>query len=149
MDRYFKEHGIDPDAEYSPGVTYRDEYERQLQLQQNGLNDLTVGEWQHNVKDYDANKRMGQDDQADARVDAGGKPGDGKAVLHGPDQYPGGRPDAFDGLGDSGINSSIGSQWRRERQGLLNRTNDAIDGIPEELSDLLRFVHMNVRLVPV
>lgn len=36
----------------------------------------------------------------------------GKSALHGPDQIAGGRADNITGLGDSRINSSIGSQWR-------------------------------------
>ena len=38
----------------------------------------------------------------------------GKAALHAPDQIVGGKADSFSGLGDSKINSSIGSQWKSE-----------------------------------
>ena len=33
------------------------------------------------------------------------------AALHGPDQVAGGRHDEFAGLGDFGVNSSIGANW--------------------------------------
>src|SRR5699024_1931876 len=35
-----------------------------------------------------------------------------KAVLHNPDQIAGGNPLNIGGLGDKGINSSLGIQWR-------------------------------------
>ena len=62
------------------------------------MNDLTVGEWQHNVNDFGdgsslTHGRIGESEQAEARVEAGGRPGDGTAVLHGPDQVAGGRPE--------------------------------------------------------
>jgi hypothetical protein len=149
-DSYFRNHGIDPDAQYKDGLTYRDEYNRQLQLQQNGMNDLSVGEWQHNRADFEKSVsegggRVGQNELAAAREAAGGVPGDDTAVLHGPDQVAGGRPDVFDGLGDSGINSSIGSQWQSRIDRLDENVDSAVVSVPAEL---LSFVHMQVRLLP-
>jgi hypothetical protein len=143
-DHYFTDHGINPDAEYQPGVTYRQEYDRQLDLQQDGLNNLTISEWQHNVADYGLNHRIGQSDQAAARVDAGGVPGDDTAILHGPDQIAGGRPDTYYGLGDTHINSSIGSQWKTNMANLQRRVDPVVDGIPDDLQE---FIHMNIHLV--
>lgn len=39
----------------------------------------------------------------------------GKAALHDPDQIAGGHGENITGLGDSDVNSSIGSQWEGER----------------------------------
>jgi len=149
-DGYFASHGIDPNAIYADGRTYGEEYTRQLQLQQNGLNDLTVSEWRHNVDQFadptdPLHGRIGDTGRADARAAAGGTPGDGQAMLHGPDQFAGGRPDTYDGLGSSNINSSIGSQWRA-RVGDLG--DDVADATTNISPDLLQFVHMNVQLLP-
>jgi hypothetical protein len=47
----------------------------------------------------------------------------GLAALHGLDQIAGGRADNITGLGDAGINSSIGSQWRSR----VNILDDYVD----------------------
>lgn len=50
----------------------------------------------------------------------------GKVALHGPDQIAGGYANNISGLGDSGINSSIGSQWKADsRIGALDRYIDS------------------------
>ena len=147
--------GIDPDSIYKNGITYREEYTRQLYLQQEGLNDLTVGEWQYNLADFAKNKRIdpgGQ--QGKARIEAKkdelkldpNATFEGTAILHGPDQVAGGRPNTFDGLGYGGINSSIGSQWEKTQIGFLqDEVNGAVEDIPK---DLRNFVNMNVQLLP-
>jgi len=136
--------------EFAPGLTYGGEYNRQLDLRQDGLNDLTVGEWKHNLAEFnkpvaDGGGRIGAPEQAQARLDAGGTTDDGTAILHGPDQVAGGRPDTFDGLGHSGTNSSIGSQWKSRIVGLQLDVRAITRGMDP---DLLRFVHLNTRLVP-
>ncbi|PKQ31524.1 MAG: hypothetical protein CVT62_06655 [Actinobacteria bacterium HGW-Actinobacteria-2] len=143
-ERYFRDQPFSAADEYAPGVTYGDEYSRQVNLQQNGMNDLTVGEWTHNVDHYAEFDRLGKSEQAAARAEAGGQPGDFKAVLHGPDQVAGGRPNTFDGLGHLGINSSLGSQWKSLVSDLQADVAAGIGGID---SELLRFVHLNVRLI--
>jgi len=120
------------------------EYARQLKLQQDGLKDLTVGEWQHNVTDYTANGRV------DVSPAPRGSNTDGTAVLHGPDEVAGGRIDAWDGLGSSRVNSSIGSQWKTQVGGLQHAVDEALvrAGLDPVTSDLTRFINMNVRLLP-
>lgn len=142
---YFERSGVDPNAEYRPGVTYGQEYDRQVALQEKGINDLTLGEQKHNSDDFVLNGRKGASEQREARVDYGGVPGDGSAVLHGPDQVAGGRPEVFDGLGDRGVNSSLGRQWQDRVDDLAQDLRGASSGIDP---DLLRFVYPNVRLVP-
>ena len=39
----------------------------------------------------------------------------GKAALHDPDQKAGGYSENVTGLGDEGVNSSIGAQWNRKK----------------------------------
>jgi len=149
-DAYFAKKGIDPDSIYKGDMTWRDEYNRQLQLQQAGMNSLTIGEWLQNVRDFTKRGRIMHGEQADAREDflAGRSatepiPPGPEDALHGPDQFPGGRPNRFDGLGDKGINRSIGSRWKTRRQVIT----DSLDGILDEIApDLRNFVHMNVRL---
>jgi hypothetical protein len=148
--RYFEAHGIDPNAtalttpDGTP-VTYAQEYARQLSLQEAGLNDLTVSEWQLNMNDYNVHGRMNTGDQA-ARADAldgADIPGEQVNILHGPDQRAGGRPEVYDGLGSAGVNQSIGAQWRTFAPDLQRAIRETTAGIPP---DLLPFVHMNVRL---
>ena len=93
----------------------------------------------------DGGGRIGAPEQAQARLDAGGTTDDGTAILHGPDQVAGGRPDTFDGLGHSGTNSSIGSQWRTRATPLSDKLFAATSAIDP---DLLDFIHLNVRLTP-
>lgn len=45
---------------------------------------------------------------------------EGKAALYDPDQVDGGNPENITGLGDSNVNSSLGSQWGNERAGNLD-----------------------------
>ena len=142
-DKFFKNAGIDPDSVYKDGVTWRQEYARQLKLQQDGLNDLSVGEWQFNRDDFAANGRV------DVSSAPRGSNTDRTAVLHGPDEVAGGRIDAWDGVGSSRVNSSIGSQWKDQIDGLQGDVQDALLGVGlDPTSELARFINMNVTLVP-
>lgn len=144
-DAYFKDKKINPNDECMPGVTWSKEYDRQLAQQQSGLNDLTHGEWAHNRAHFSSHGRMGESAQTTARADYGGVGGDGTAVLHGPDQVAGGRPDVFDGLGSSRVNSSIGGRWSSRMDDLIRSYRSASSGIDV---DLLSFIHLNARLWP-
>ena len=55
----------------------------------------------------------------------------GLAALHGPDQIAGGRADNITGLGNSGINSSIGSQWK-------SRVNVLDDYVNSKISNYIK-----------
>ncbi len=114
------------------------EYKRQLEAQENGINDLTIDKWQTNRKRY---LREGRDssssgEQARAReemkeetieriIDEAEDRGEtlsyieakkivekDYAALHDPDQVAGGESDKITSLGRTDINSSIGSQWK-------------------------------------
>lgn len=51
--------------------------------------------------------------------------------MHGPDQIAGGRADNITGLGNSGINSSIGSQWK-------SRVNVLDDYVNSKISNYIK-----------
>jgi hypothetical protein len=61
----------------------------------------------------------------------------GQDALHGPDQVAGGNPQQFTGMGDAGVNRSLGRQWGSGGQAkALNRQMTAAladSGIPFEL----------------
>ncbi|WP_185519597.1 polymorphic toxin type 15 domain-containing protein [Listeria booriae] len=111
------------------------EFLRQLQKQEDGMRKLTVDDFLRNRDDYLINGRSTQGDAAQklARKQATQDKIDDlmeeglsyreaeekaaewikdKAALHDPDQVAGGNPTLINGVGDSRINSSLGSQWR-------------------------------------
>ncbi|QGQ20752.1 hypothetical protein GC089_18095 [Cellulomonas sp. JZ18] len=68
----------------------------------------------------------------------------GQHPLHGPDQRAGGNPEQITGMGDGGVNSSIGSQWRNNADDLQAAMDDALvdaDIDPAVWGD----IRMNVR----
>ncbi|WP_394230931.1 polymorphic toxin type 15 domain-containing protein [Shewanella colwelliana] len=114
-------------------------YARQLKHQENGLNDLTIGEYQENRKRYKEMKREGTgkaqtDFRADFKDDLEAslkesyqqkmspleaeklsvKRADeimsNLAALHDPDMAAGGK-DSVNRMGNASVNSSIGPQW--------------------------------------
>ena len=114
------------------------EYNRQLELQEDGLNDLTVQEYLANRESFKENGRSPAGDKAqqDARamahaekteelMDNGLSRDEAEAqssewtktqhALHSPDQIAGGNPEKITGVGDGGVNSSLGSQWGKGR----------------------------------
>ena len=132
------------------------EYKQQLSDQQDGLNKLTVEEYQNNRSAYKENGRASDSakhqqaardkaiaqrtednilnkhmtyDEACAEANAWAK---GKAALHGPDQIAGGNSADITGLGDSRINSSIGSQWKSDER--VGKLDAYVDKLAESLS---------------
>lgn len=133
-----------------------DEYDRQLADQERGLNDLTVQEYLEGRERFKDIGRKGTGDaQAKARVEYSKELSDtyekqlnkkgitGQAAqeqaakmaadkmstlaaLHNPDMIAGGK-DVVTSLGDRGVNSSIGAQWK-DRVADLDK---AAQGIPE------------------
>ena len=145
-----------------------DEFSRQLKNQQDGMNKLTVEDYIKNRGDYLANGRSsaGNSAQKAARDNAltdkynelrqsGLNRSEAKnaaeswlkkqAALHDPDQIAGGFAKNVTGVGDAGINSSIGSQWKT-RIGTVDEVVDNIVRITpyEDLSK----IYLNVKLVP-
>ncbi len=143
------------------------EFKQQLKDQQKGMGDLTIDEYQKNRAAYNQRKSQtgsGRDPssakyQTQAKKEAistkakefmkqGKSPSEakklakewakGKAALHGPDQIAGGRADNITGLGDSRINSSIGSQWKNNVAKLDQFISDKAATMPKntKLSEL-------------
>ena len=145
------------------------EYKQQLADQQDGLNNMTVEEYQNNRASYKANGRASDSSkfQQSARQEAiadrtaqnlqngmsyedacneAASWAKGKAALHGPDQIAGGSPSNITGLGDSKINSSIGSQWKADSR--IGTLDAYVDKLASGLTPAERSTtHLNVELI--
>lgn len=158
-----------PDTPFRPGDGHNvAEFERQMQGQQDGMNQLTVEEFITNRDNYlrDGRSHEGTQAQRDYRaqverdlindyVDQGHSLEDarrmaradmaGQAALHDPDQIAGGHGTNITGMGDARVNSSIGSQWK-DRIGSIDRQ------IREQAATMTeaerRATRLNVRLYP-
>lgn len=154
------------------------EYDRQLQQQEDALNNMSVSEYLKNRERWDQMKRMGTSaEQAKARADAiadmalknkdalrkqglsakdaailgkqwAEAAAKGLDVLHSPDLSAGGSAQGTTGLGDKGVNRSIGSNWGQNRDasgpGDRVRTMDeSARKVPEAERDNTK---MNVKL---
>ncbi|WP_169053891.1 toxin glutamine deamidase domain-containing protein [Agromyces sp. H66] len=122
-----------------------DEFQRQVGLQQQGLNKLTIAEWRHNVDFYEQQNRVAKSEQAAGNhaLAVAGVQMKGQAVLHGPDQVAGGRADRYDGAGSLRVNSSLGSQWQHRVDDLRLDIADAMATIDPKLRP---HVMLNVHL---
>ena len=142
------------------------EFSRQLANQQNGMNRLTVADYINNRGSYLANGRSsaGNAAQKAAREKALAdkyrelrQSGLGRseakseadrwiktqAALHDPDQIAGGFPKNVTGVGDFGINSSIGVQWKDKIATVDNVVDEIVRTTPYE--DLNK-IYLNVKL---
>ncbi|MBC1640015.1 hypothetical protein HB936_14460 [Listeria welshimeri] len=143
-----------------------EEFARQLKDQEKGMNELTVAEYLKNRERYIAEGRAleGNVAQQTAREEAFSDRiaelmADGKsfdvaekearewldtqAALHNPDQIAGGKADIIGGMGDKGINSSIGSQWRYR----IDIVDEQIRGMAKNMTpEQLKNTYLNVKL---
>lgn len=129
------------------------EFDRQLKGQEDGMNKLTISEYLNNRENYRLNGRSieGMDAQKEFRektladrIASNREKGmdyntakiealewiQDKAALHEPDQIAGGDPLKVSDIGDSAINSSIGSQWRNK----INTVDIQIQNYAQKLS---------------
>ena len=137
------------------------EFLRQGDLQERSLNQQTTKDWQYRIDKHAANardagpsQRNHRAEQIQLRADAlrarnGVTPTDavavakkeatGPHVLHGRDQYPGGNPPQFTGLGDGRVNGAYGcgSQQGGQRTKL-------VDTVADSLGDIRRNVDIKV-----
>lgn len=142
------------------------EFSRQLFDQQNGLNDLTIQQYFDNRQKYieqgraiessaaqqaareiafadkvDELQDMGlsleeEEDQAQHWMDT-------QSALHNPDQVAGGNSGSIGGVGDKGVNSSIGEQWRNR----VDSLDEKIQEIAESMSEAEKAsTYLNVNL---
>lgn len=155
---------------------YETEMRKQLQMQQDGINNMTIFEWLKNRENFKKHGRnpkskKNQEDFRDgyrnakideylllyedmdiktieAMVDS---ELEGLAALHNPDQIAGGYADVVTQMGDKRINSSIGSQWGSIEKGRsLNIENELlklIAGPPLITEEEQKKIKMNVNLV--
>ena len=155
---------------------YETEMRKQLQMQQDGINNMTIFEWLKNRENFKKHGRnpkskKNQEDFRDgyrnakideylllyedmdiktieAMVDS---ELEGLAALHNPDQIAGGYADVVTQMGDKRINSSIGSQWGSIEKGRsLNIENELLKLItdpPPITEEEQKKIKMNVNLV--
>ena len=152
------------------------EFNKQLKDQQDAINKMQTKEWLKNRENFknrdkaDYNKRAKQardeyrekirnnkydeylenpknnytPEQASAKADEFMK---GKAALHNPDGVAGGKVDQITGMGDSRVNSSIGSQWANGRAASIENQIKQSYGIPpNSIEDIPDDAMMNVDL---
>ena len=143
------------------------EFARQLADQQKGMNELTVQEYLDNRQKYieqgraiesNAAQQVAREkafvDKVDELQDAGlslkeaeeqaQKWLDTQATLHNPDQVAGGFASNVGGVGDKGVNSSIGSQWRYR----IDDVDAQIQKMAESMSEAEKnSTYLNVNLI--
>ena len=155
---------------------YETEMRKQLQMQQDGINNMTIFEWlknRENFKKHGRNPKSKKiqedfrDGYRNAKIDEYlllyedmdiktieamvDSELEGLAALHNPDQIAGGYADVVTQMGDKRINSSIGSQWGSIEKGRsLNIENELlklIAGPPPITEEEQKKIKMNVNLV--
>jgi hypothetical protein len=120
-----------------------EEYDRQLNDQEKGLNDLTAEEYLKGRAAYSSTKRKStaetRTDFKDKLIETDTKAGMSKAeattkaeskmktlhALHNPDLIAGGK-DKTTTMGDKSVNQSIGSQWKKRVDALDKEAKDAV-----------------------
>ena len=146
---------------------------RQLKMQEDGINKLTVFEWLTNRKTFKEKGRLSsqtaQNDARDAykrrkmfdymllsaenfKYDEITKKVEDElsslAALHNPDQIAGGNFDDVTAMGDKRINSSIGSQWGTKDKGRAQNLEDellkVLEGPPKIDEEQQKYIKMNV-----
>lgn len=142
------------------------EFARQLADQENGMNQLTVEEYLKNRQKYINEGRAAESkvyqqqardmayfDKVNELCNLGKSKKEAEniakkwleseAALHNPDMIAGGKPQNVGGMGDSSINSSIGSQWQYR-----------IDEVDKQIEEMARWMtdeekattYLNVKL---
>jgi hypothetical protein len=151
------------------------EFKRQLKNQQDAINNMKVKDWlknrenfkNRNVTDYNKAAKQARDDfrkkEMDIRInkylqdnpnatikeaqDAAEKSIQGQAALHNPDGIAGGKVDDITGMGDSNVNSSIGSQWKNGRaDSIEEQVKKQYEIPPKTVDDIPDSEMMNVDL---
>src|SRR5262249_45821593 len=102
-----------------------DEFVRQLRGQQRGLNEMTAGEIRARIEQFRANGRPSSSESAltDEQEQTVRQSEGDLARLHNPDLCIAGKNCVVD-VGDSRINSSIGSQNRTRQQQIYDAVKD-------------------------
>lgn len=146
-----------------------DEYKRQVDNQEKGMNKLTLFDYLKNrasYKESGRNNEVGKPAQEKARQEAykdriaeNRRNGmsredaeneanqwiESQAALHDPDQIAGGDAANVTGMGDKNINSSIGVQWQYKIDAVDQTVQEYIDANSLSENDL-KTTYMNVKL---
>jgi hypothetical protein len=150
------------------------EYDSQLKNQQDAINDMSVKDWLQNREDfknrdkqqYGTDAKKARDEYrkqeigrrtADNMLENGGdykkakqdavESMKGQAALHNPDGIAGGKVNDITGMGDSRVNSSLGSQWDKGRASSIESQVKDVYGIPPKtINDIPDGDLMNVNL---
>jgi predicted ribonuclease toxin of YeeF-YezG toxin-antitoxin module len=143
-----------------------EEFARQLRLQEEGMNKLTIEEYLRNRERYikegrafeskavqQAARERAYINKYEELRDSGlsyqeakkqaTKWLDTQAALHNPDMIAGGNPLIIGGMGDKGVNSSIGSQWRYRIDAIDEEIRKAASNMTQ---DQLRDTYLNIKL---
>jgi hypothetical protein len=125
----------------APGATptIRAEYVHQLRDQQDGLNSMTVDQWEANRASYTTTGRSVVGGRLQALFGARTPRAPGEAAPHNPDQVAGGFDDPTGRPANFDVNSHIGSQWPTRVTLITTAVSPLTD--PEKL-----ITQMNVRL---
>lgn len=165
---YDRTEQINVDMHYNPEASYDVEsFIEQTKLQEDGLNDLTVSDFLENYENRLENGRSPEGKKAqaqyndglevalvDEKLQMGLSPKDaereaaeelsGMAALHNPDQIAGGHPTVVTALGDSDVNSALGSLWGHGRaEELYNKVSRMAENMTQEQRDT---TYLDVRI---
>ncbi|MBE6730431.1 MAG: hypothetical protein E7564_01935 [Ruminococcaceae bacterium] len=162
------ENAIEIDMPYNPDASYdNEEFIGQAQMQEDGLNQMTVAEYLDNYENYRENGRSPEGTQmqeqyrdglvvsnaydmmeADPSLSAeeaerlAAEELRGGAALHNPDQVAGGDPTEIHAYGSGSANSALGSMWGH------GRADDMYEQIKEQTKGMTREemenTHLNV-----
>ena len=153
----------------SPG-----EFNRQLKDQQNAINKMRTKDWLENRENFKNRDKLDYNKRAKEARDnyrhqeiakrteenvrqkgmnpleaekAAQQSMKGQAALHNPDGVAGGKFDQITGMGDSKVNSSIGSQWSKGRAASIENQIKQSYGIPPKtIADIPDDAMMNIDL---
>ena len=134
---------------------YEKEMRRQLKMQEDGINKLTVFEWLTDARDAYKRRKMfdymllsAENFKYDEITKKVEDELSSLAALHNPDQIAGGNFDDVTEMGDKRINSSIGSQWGTKDKGRAQNLEDellkVLEGPPKIDEEQQKYIKMNV-----
>lgn len=166
------ENAIEIDMPYNPDASYDNEdFIGQAQMQEDGLNQMTVAEYLDNYENYRENGRSPEGTQmqeqyrdglvvsnaydmmeADPSLSAeeaerlAAEELRGGAALHNPDQVAGGDPTEIHAYGSGRANSALGSMWGHGRaDDMYQQIKEQTKGMTrEEMENTHLNVHFNI-----
>lgn len=166
------ENAVEVDMPYNPDASYdSEEFIGQAQMQEDGLNSMTVAEYLDNYENYQENGRSPEGSEMQAQYRDGLVASNaydmmeadpslsaeeaerladeelkGGAALHNPDQVAGGDPTDIHAYGSGKANSAMGSLWGHGRaDDMYNQIKEQTQGMTrEEMENTHLNVHFNI-----